>query len=106
MSKVATPPHTPMMQQYLRIKAQHPNELLFYRMGDFYELFYDDAKQAAQLLDVTLTARGKSSGEPIPMAGIPYQDRKSTRLNSSHVAISYAVFCLKKKKKRKELPTM
>ena len=60
-----------MMQQYLRIKAQHPNELLFYRMGDFYELFYDDAKQAAQLLDVTLTARGKSSGEPIPMAGIP-----------------------------------
>lgn len=61
-----------MMQQYLRIKAQHPNELLFYRMGDFYELFYDDAKQAAQLLDVTLTARGKSSGEPIPMAGIPY----------------------------------
>src|SRR5690625_7511143 len=72
MSKVATPPHTPMMQQYLRIKAQHPNELLFYRMGDFYELFYDDAKQAAQLLDVTLTARGKSSGEPIPMAGIPY----------------------------------
>src|SRR5690625_5911944 len=60
------------MQQYLRTKAQHPNELLFYRMGDCYELLYDDAKQAAQLLDVTLTARGKSSGEPIPMAGIPY----------------------------------
>src|SRR5690625_2108451 len=60
------------MKLNLRIKAQHPNELLFYRMGDFYELFYDDAKQAAQLLDVTLTARGKSSGEPIPMAGIPY----------------------------------
>ncbi|MDQ2075413.1 DNA mismatch repair protein MutS [Marinimicrobium sp. ABcell2] len=64
--------HTPMMQQYLRIKAQHPHELVFYRMGDFYELFYEDAKRAAQLLDVTLTARGKSNGEPIPMAGIPY----------------------------------
>jgi len=64
--------HTPMMQQYLKIKAQHPNELVFYRMGDFYELFFDDAKQASQLLDVTLTARGKSGGEPIPMAGIPF----------------------------------
>ena len=64
--------HTPMMQQYWRIKAQHPNELLFYRMGDFYELFYQDAKTAAKLLDVTLTARGKSGGEPIPMAGVPY----------------------------------
>lgn len=72
MSKLETSAHTPMMQQYLRIKAQHPQELLFYRMGDFYELFYDDAKRAAQLLDVTLTARGKASGEPIPMAGIPY----------------------------------
>jgi DNA mismatch repair protein MutS len=64
--------HTPMMQQYLGIKAQHPHELLFYRMGDFYELFYDDAKKAANLLDITLTARGKSAGEAIPMAGIPY----------------------------------
>ena len=64
--------HTPMMQQYLRIKAQHPDQLVFYRMGDFYELFYDDAKKAAQLLDISLTARGKSAGEPIPMAGIPY----------------------------------
>ncbi len=64
--------HTPMMQQYLRIKAQHPDELVFYRMGDFYELFYDDAKRASELLDVTLTARGKSNGQPIPMAGIPY----------------------------------
>lgn len=61
-----------MMQQYLRIKAQHPQELVFYRMGDFYELFFDDAKKAAELLDVTLTARGKSNGEPIPMAGIPF----------------------------------
>ncbi len=64
--------HTPMMQQYLRIKAQHPDNLVFYRMGDFYELFFDDAKKAAQLLDITLTRRGQSAGEPIPMAGIPY----------------------------------
>lgn len=64
--------HTPMMQQYLGIKAQHPDSMLFYRMGDFYELFYDDAKRAADILDITLTARGKSGGEPIPMAGIPY----------------------------------
>ena len=64
--------HTPMMQQYLRIKAQHPDILLFYRMGDFYELFYDDARRAASLLDITLTARGSSAGAPIPMAGVPY----------------------------------
>lgn len=61
-----------MMRQYLTIKAQHPDILLFYRMGDFYELFFDDAKKAAKLLDISLTARGKSSGEPIPMAGVPY----------------------------------
>jgi len=64
--------HTPMMQQYFAIKKEHPNELVFYRMGDFYELFYDDAKLASELLDITLTARGKSGGQPIPMAGIPY----------------------------------
>ena len=64
--------HTPMMQQYLKLKAQHPEILLFYRMGDFYELFYDDAKRASQLLDISLTKRGASAGEPIPMAGIPY----------------------------------
>jgi len=64
--------HTPMMQQYLRIKSQHPDTLVFYRMGDFYELFFDDARKAAELLDITLTARGKSNGEAIPMAGIPY----------------------------------
>ncbi|HWZ61607.1 MAG TPA: DNA mismatch repair protein MutS [Steroidobacteraceae bacterium] len=64
--------HTPMMQQYLRIKAAHPDILLFYRMGDFYELFYDDARRAAALLDITLTARGSSAGEPIPMAGVPF----------------------------------
>jgi len=61
-----------MMQQYLRIKAEFPDTLLFYRMGDFYELFYDDARRAAELIDITLTARGKSAGEPIPMAGVPY----------------------------------
>ena len=64
--------HTPVMQQYLRLKAQHPDALLFYRMGDFYELFYDDARRAAQLLDITLTARGQSAGAPIPMAGVPF----------------------------------
>jgi DNA mismatch repair protein MutS len=65
------PAHTPMMQQYLRIKAQHPHVLLFYRMGDFYEMFYDDARRAAQLLDIALTQRGASAGAPIPMAGVP-----------------------------------
>jgi DNA mismatch repair protein MutS len=70
MSKAAT--HTPMMQQYFRLKAEIPEIMLFYRMGDFYELFYDDARNASRLLDITLTARGHSGGEPIPMAGIPY----------------------------------
>ena len=64
--------HTPMMVQYLQLKAQNPDILLFYRMGDFYELFYDDAKKAAALLDISLTKRGASAGEPIPMAGVPY----------------------------------
>ncbi|MEH8016220.1 DNA mismatch repair protein MutS [Rheinheimera muenzenbergensis] len=64
--------HTPMMQQYLGLKSQHPDILLFYRMGDFYELFYDDAKRAAALLDISLTKRGQSAGTPIPMAGVPY----------------------------------
>ncbi|QLK87972.1 DNA mismatch repair protein MutS [Arsenophonus endosymbiont of Aphis craccivora] len=64
--------HTPMMQQYLRLKAQHADILLFYRMGDFYELFFDDAKKAAQLLDISLTKRGQSAGQPIPMAGVPH----------------------------------
>ena len=72
MTSDTAPAHTPMMQQYLKIKAQHPRDLVFYRMGDFYELFFDDAKRAAELLDITLTARGKSGGEPIPMAGVPY----------------------------------
>lgn len=64
--------HTPMMQQYLKLKAENPDILLFYRMGDFYELFYDDAKRASQLLDISLTKRGASAGEPIPMAGVPF----------------------------------
>ena len=67
-----TPNHTPMMQQYLRIKAEHPDLLLFYRMGDFYELFHADAERAARLLDITLTQRGTSNGSPIKMAGVPY----------------------------------
>ncbi|MBT4837823.1 MAG: DNA mismatch repair protein MutS [Methylococcales bacterium] len=64
--------HTPMMRQFLGIKKDHPNVLLFYRMGDFYELFFEDAVRASKLLDITLTARGKSNGKPIEMAGIPY----------------------------------
>jgi DNA mismatch repair protein MutS len=64
--------HTPVMQQYLRLKAEHPGMLLFYRMGDFYELFFEDAERAAALLDITLTKRGQSAGRPIPMAGVPY----------------------------------
>ncbi|MCP5351801.1 MAG: DNA mismatch repair protein MutS [Chromatiales bacterium] len=71
MSQPAKPQHTPLMQQYLRIKGEHPDVLLFFRMGDFYELFYDDARKAARLLDITLTSRGESAGEPLPMAGVP-----------------------------------
>ena len=67
----AAPTHTPMMQQYLGIKSEHPDTLLFYRMGDFYELFFGDAQRAARLLDITLTSRGKSGGQAIPMAGVP-----------------------------------
>jgi DNA mismatch repair protein MutS len=64
--------HTPMMQQYLRIKADHPNTLVFYRMGDFYELFFEDAEKASRLMGVTLTQRGSSNGNPIKMAGVPF----------------------------------
>ena len=71
-SPKATGQHTPMITQFLRIKAEFPDTLLFYRMGDFYELFFEDARKAAKLLDITLTARGKSGGDPIPMCGIPY----------------------------------
>ncbi|MBT4492731.1 MAG: DNA mismatch repair protein MutS [Gammaproteobacteria bacterium] len=79
-----------MMQQYLAIKAQHPGELLFYRMGDFYELFFDDAKRATDLLDITLTARGTSAGEPIPMCGVPYHavDSYLARLVKQGVSVA------------------
>ena len=63
---------TPMMAQYKAIKAQHPDTLVFYRMGDFYELFFDDAHKASDLLGITLTHRGHSAGQPIPMAGVPF----------------------------------
>ena len=64
--------HTPMMQQYLQVKQQYPDMLLLYRMGDFYEMFFEDAVEGAKLLNITLTHRGKSAGDPIPMAGIPF----------------------------------
>ena len=64
--------HTPMMRQYLSIKADHPDLLLFYRMGDFYELFFEDAEKAARLLGITLTQRGTSNGQAIKMAGVPF----------------------------------
>jgi len=67
----AGPAHTPMMQQYRRLKAEHPDVLLFYRMGDFYELFYEDAERGHKLLGITLTARGNSAGAPVKMAGVP-----------------------------------
>jgi DNA mismatch repair protein MutS len=84
--------HTPMMVQFLAIKADHPRDLLFYRMGDFYELFYDDAKTAAELLDITLTARGKSNGEPIPMCGVPYHAAENylARLVKAGVSVAIA----------------
>jgi DNA mismatch repair protein MutS len=72
MSTASPAQHTPVMQQYLRIKSQHPDKLLFYRMGDFYELFFEDAERAARLLDITLTKRGSTAGEPIKMAGVPF----------------------------------
>src|SRR5258706_7235204 len=82
------PGTTPMMQQYLRIKGQHPDILLFYRMGDFYELFYDDAEKASRLLDITLTQRGASAGAPVKIAGVPVHSienylRKLVKLRQS-----------------------
>ena len=67
-----TEPTTPLMQQYHAVKKQHPTALLLFRLGDFYELFYDDAEKASRLLDITLTTRGSSAGAPIKMAGVPY----------------------------------
>jgi len=80
-----------MMQQYLRIKAQHPQQLVFYRMGDFYELFFDDARRAAEVLDITLTARGKSAGEPIPMCGVPYHAAEGYLARLVRAGISVAI---------------
>lgn len=80
-----------MMQQYLRIKAQHSEELVFYRMGDFYELFFDDAKKAARLLDVTLTARGKTGGDPIPMCGVPYHAAENYLAKLVKLGVSVAI---------------
>lgn len=77
MSKPSAPQHTPLMQQYFAAKAEHPDILLFFRMGDFYELFYDDARKAARLLDITLTQRGQSGGTPVPMAGVPAHAHES-----------------------------
>lgn len=91
MNKIDTSAHTPMMQQYFRIKADHPDELVFYRMGDFYELFYDDARKAAKLLDVTLTSRGKSAGEPIPMAGVPYHAAEGYLARLVRLGVSVAI---------------
>ena len=71
LQQAELPAHTPVMAQYLRIKADFPDTLVFYRMGDFYELFFDDARKANRLLDITLTSRGTSAGEPVVMAGVP-----------------------------------
>lgn len=83
--------HTPMMQQYLRIKADYPDTLLFYRMGDFYELFFEDAQKVARLLDITLTARGQSAGRPIPMAGVPFHAAESYMAKLLRQGLSIAV---------------
>ncbi len=91
MNDVKDQQHTPMMQQYLRIKAEHPRDLVFYRMGDFYELFYDDARRAAELLDITLTARGKSAGEAIPMAGVPYHAAENYLARLVRAGVSVAI---------------
>lgn len=83
--------HTPMMQQYLAIKNEHRDTLVFYRMGDFYELFYDDAKKASELLGLTLTARGKTGGNAIPMAGIPYHSADNYLLKLINLGESVAI---------------
>ena len=83
--------HTPMMQQYLRIKAEHPDILVFYRMGDFYELFHDDARRAAELLNITLTSRGQSAGQAIPMAGVPFHAVESYLAKLIKLGLSVAI---------------
>ena len=83
--------HTPMMQQFLRIKAEHPDGLLFYRMGDFYEMFFEDAERAAKLLDITLTHRGTSNGVPIKMCGIPYHAAEQYLARLVKLGLSVAI---------------
>ncbi|WP_114417458.1 DNA mismatch repair protein MutS [Marinospirillum perlucidum] len=83
--------HTPMMRQYLKIKQEYSKTLLFYRMGDFYELFYEDAREAARLLDITLTQRGQSGGQPIPMAGIPYHSAEGYLARLVKAGLSVAI---------------
>src|ERR1035437_6060216 len=83
--------NTPMMQQFLRIKAEHPDGLLFYRMGDFYELFFEDAERAAKLLDITLTHRGISNGVPIKMCGIPYHAAEQYLARLVKLGLSVAI---------------
>jgi DNA mismatch repair protein MutS len=84
--------HTPVMQQYLRLKAQHPQAMVFFRMGDFYEVFYDDARTANRLLDITLTSRGTSAGAPVVMAGVPAHSLESylAKLITLGVAVAVA----------------
>jgi len=93
MNQVAenTNNHTPMIQQYLRIKAEHPDQLLFYRMGDFYEMFFEDAENASRLLDITLTARGQSAGKPIPMCGLPYHAADTYLAKLVKLGVSVAI---------------
>ena len=86
-----SPAHTPMMQQYLAIKAEYPDMLLFYRMGDFYELFFGDAERAAKLLDITLTQRGASAGAPIKMAGVPYHAAENYLAKLVKLGVSVAI---------------
>ena len=84
MTEIKSEKLTPMMKQYFEVKQQYPDTLVFFRLGDFYELFYDDAKIVSNLLDLTLTRRGNQGGEPVPMAGIPF-----------HAADSYIARLLK-----------
>ena len=83
--------HTPMIQQYLSIKAKNPDSMLFYRLGDFYELFFEDAKKASEILDITLTSRGKSGGNPIPMCGVPFHSADSYLAKLIKKGVSVAI---------------
>src|SRR5690606_14869040 len=91
MSNIDLSSHTPMMQQFLRLKAEVEPHLLFYRMGDFYEMFYEDAEKGARLLNLTLTKRGVSNGEPIPMAGVPVHAMEGYLARLVGMGISVAI---------------